>query len=235
LFNTPENRRKGYEETVTSPDQPVWDQIFHKEGRVFLEPFARFDELVETFRSYGCTKILDLGCGSGRHLVGLARHGFKPVGLDNALYGLSLARQWLEQERLPGSLTLADMRRPLPFGNETFDGLISTQVIHHALLATIIGTAREIARVLKPGGVLFVTVPVGKKSAGRSEEIEPNTFVPIAGSEVGLPHHIFKPDELRALFPQFQVLDLSVRGGKVIALLAVKPADSIHSIQSGLE
>lgn len=205
-----------------SPDQPVWDQIFQKEGRVFLEPFERFDELAAAFKQHGSTRILDLGCGSGRHLVGLARQGFKPVGLDNAPSGLSLARQWLEQEYLSALLILADMRRPLPFGDETFDGLISTQVIHHALLATVIGTAHEIARVLKPGGVLFVTVPVGKKSAGRSEEIEPNTFVPITGLEVGLPHHIFKPGELRDLFPNFQALDLSVRGKKVIALLAVK-------------
>jgi SAM-dependent methyltransferase len=165
----------------------------------------------------------------------LARQDFKSVGLDNAPAGLSLARQWLEHEHLSAPLIQADMRRPLPFGDETFDGLLSTQVIHHALLATVIGTAHEIARVLKPGGLLFVTVPVGKKSAGRSEEVEPNTFVPITGLEVGLPHHIFTLGELRDLFPSFKALDLSVRGKKVIALLALKQADSTQPIQSGLE
>ena len=210
-------------------DLPVWDQIFQKEGRVFLEPFARFDELVEAFKLHRCSKILDLGCGSGRHTVGLVKQGFRVVGLDNAPAGLSLARRWLEQERLCAPLVLADMRQPLPFPDEVFDGLLSTQVIHHARLATVIRTAREITRVLKPGGVLFVTVPVGKKTKGGSEEIEPHTFIPLAGSEKGLPHHIFSPEELWALFPQFEVLDLSVRGAKVIALLAVKQADSTQS------
>jgi tellurite methyltransferase len=224
-----------YEEIVVSTDQPVWNQIYQKERRVFLEPFERFSELVASFQQHGCQAVLDLGCGSGRHLVALARQGFQPFGLDNAPAGLNLARQWLDQEHLSAPLVLADMRQPLPFGDETFDGLLSTQVIHHAVLAIVIGTAREIDRVLKPGGVLFVTVPVGKKSAGRSTEIEPNTFVPLTGPEVGLPHHIFKPGELQELFPRFQVLDLSIRGGKVIALLALKQADSTHSLQSGLE
>jgi SAM-dependent methyltransferase len=206
-------------------DQPVWDQIFHSEGRVFLEPFPRFDELVEAFKLHNCTTILDLGCGSGRHTVQLAMHGFHVIGMDNAPAGLSLARQWLEQERQAAPLVLADMRQPLPFPDEVFDGLLSTRVIHHAQLATIIRTASEIARVLKPGGVLFVTVPVAKKSEGGSEEIEPHTYVPLAGFEKGLPHHIFSPEELRALFPQFAVLDLSVRDVKVTALLAVKQAD----------
>jgi len=217
------------------PSQLVWDQIFQKEGRVFLEPFPRFDELVEAFKLHGCTKVLDLGCGSGRHTVGLVQQGFHVVGLDNAPAGLSLARRWLEQERQSAPLLLADVRLPLPFADISFDGLLSTQVIHHARLATVIRTAREMARVLKPGAVLFVTVPVGKKSKGGSKEIEPHTFIPLAGSEKGLPHHIFSPDELRALFPQFEVLDLSVRGAKVIALLAVKQADSTQSNQSGLE
>ena len=91
------------------------------------------------------------------------------------------------------------------------------------------------ARVLKPGAVLFVTVPVGKKTKVGSEEIEPHTFIPLAGSERGLPHHTFSPDELRALFPQFEVLDLSVREAQVTALLAVKRADSTQANQSGLE
>jgi SAM-dependent methyltransferase len=217
-----------------SPELPswsVWDQIFQKDGRIFLEPHPRFDELVEVFKLHGCTKILDLGCGRGRHLVALASQGFKPVGLDNAPAGLDLARQWLEQEPLTAPLVLADMRQPLPFPDEVFDGLLSTRVIHHARLAIILRTASEIARVLKPGGVLFVTVPAGKKSKGGSEEIEPHTFIPLTGFEKGLPHHIFSAEELQALFPQFEVLDLSLREAKEITLLAVKQAGSTQSIQ----
>ncbi len=206
-----------------------------REGRLFLEPHPRFDELVEVFNQFGCKRILDLGCGSGRHTVHLAIHGFQVVGLDNALAGLSLAHRWLEQERQSAPLVLADVRLPLPFPDFSFDGLLSTRVIHHARLATVIRTAGEMTRVLKPGGVLFVTVPAGKKSKGGLAEIEPHTFIPLAGFEKGLPHHIFSAEELRSLFPHFEVLDLSIREGKEIALLAVKQAHSTQSNQSGLE
>jgi hypothetical protein len=55
-----------------------------------------------------------------------------------------------------------------------------------------------------------------------SIEIEPHTFVPTGGSEAGLPHHLFTPDEFRAIFPQFEVLDLRVVDDRIIALTAAK-------------
>jgi SAM-dependent methyltransferase len=134
-----------------------------------------------------------------------------------------------EYELLMPLIIPADMRQPLPFPGEIFDGLLTTRVIHHARLATVIKTAGEITRVLKPGGVLFLTVPAGKKSKGGSEEIEPHTFIPLAGFEKGLPHHIFSAEELRSLFSQFEVLDLSLREAREITLLAVKQAGSTQS------
>ena len=55
-----------------------------------------------------------------------------------------------------------------------------------------------------------------------SQEIEPNTFVPTSGSEKGLPHHLFTPDEFRSIFPKFEVLDLQVVEDRIIALTATK-------------
>ena len=54
------------------------------------------------------------------------------------------------------------------------------------------------------------------------QEIEPNTFVPTSGSEKGLPHHLFTPDEFCGIFPQFEVLDLRVIDDRIIALTASK-------------
>jgi len=65
----------------------------------------------------------------------------------------------------------------------------------------------------------LVTVPARTDPEDECVEIEPGTFVPQVGSEKGLPHHIFALDELPALFPQFDVLDLSVRGEVVIAMV----------------
>ena len=201
-------------------DSGPWESIFQRDGRVFPEPFPRFEELVTAFQEHGCRRILDLGSGTGRHVVHLAKNGFQVVGLDQSPTGLRLTRRWLAEERVTASLVRGDMRCPFPFGDGVFDGLLSTQVIHHARLATVRRTIAEVRRVLRVGGVLFVTVPVRKD--GRGEEIEPNTFVPLTGDEKGLPHHIFSPEELRAEFSFLRVQDLSVRGSAVLALLGVK-------------
>jgi len=200
-----------------------WEEIYKREGRVFPEPFPRFGEVVETFREYGCSVILDLGCGSGRHVVHLARQGFQSLGLDISPTALCLAQAWMREEGHRAVFTLADTRQPLPFRDGSIEGVLSTQVIHHARITAVRLAIREIRRVLVPGGLAFVTVS-GRKDAGLSfEEIEPGTFVPMAGPEAGLAHHIFTVEELRLEFEDYQVLDISVRAeGAVLAVLARK-------------
>jgi SAM-dependent methyltransferase len=131
---------------------------------------------------------------SGRHTVHLSGQGFQVTGLDNAPTALKLTREWLQQEHLAADLILADMRRPLPFRNDSFKAVLSTQVIHHARLATVLATASEIQRVVCRGGIILISVPARREIAMDGEisyEIEPNTFVPTGGSEKGLPHHLF--------------------------------------------
>jgi SAM-dependent methyltransferase len=103
---------------------------------------------VQIFQDRGCSRLLDLGCGSGRHVVHLAKEGFKVHGTDISPTGLRMTRDWLVEEGLVAGVVLADMRRPLPFCDGAFEGLLSTQVIHHAPIAAVRGTIREIWRVL---------------------------------------------------------------------------------------
>jgi SAM-dependent methyltransferase len=206
------------------PGSQAWDRIYRREGRVPVEPFARFPELVDVFRERGCSRILDLGCGSGRHVVHLAKDGFQVFGLDVSPTGAGLTREWLVAEGLAAGVVVADMRESLPFRDGAFEGLMSTQVIHHAQVSSIQRTIGEIRRVLRAGGLAFVTVSAQKEAGIEFEEIEPGTFVPLTGPEAGLPHHIFSEEELVKRLEEFVVLDVSLRAeGKVLAVLALKP------------
>lgn len=202
-----------------------WEMIFRSAGHVLPEPAPRVMRFAEQLKECGTRSVLDLGCGTGRHVVHLRAKGFQVTGLDNAPTGLKLTREWLQHENLEAGLILADMRQPLPFENGSFDAVLSTQVIHHALLASVLATAKEIERVVRRGGTILISVPARREIAmdgNDSEEIEPNTFVPTSGSETGLPHHLFTPDEFRAIFSQCRVLDLQVIDDKIIALTASK-------------
>ncbi len=200
----------------------AWDEIFQKEGRVYHETFPRFEWLVQHLKFHGCEKILDLGCGSGRHLLHLTKLGFSVLGLDYSPTGLYLAKRWLYEEGMEAPILQADMRTPLPFKSKAFQGILSTQVIHHTQLATIRSTVDEIWRILTPGGLAFVTVPARAHENEGNIQIEPNTIVPTEGSEKGLPHHIFTLNEFCSLFERFQILEAAIRGEKVITILATK-------------
>jgi SAM-dependent methyltransferase len=226
-----------------------WEKIYQKEGRVWKEPFPRFGDVIQTFQERHYRKILDLGCGSGRHVVGFDQAGFQTTGMDISPTGLNLAQRWIDEQsssdQLPsptnevGSLPVwddstltrlgwgspglvqADMRDPLPFHDGAFDGLMSTQVIHHALLAQVQATIREIWRILAPGGLAIVSVAGSIHDDTDYEEIEPGTFLPTTGSEAGLPHHIFDEAGLRKAFKAFEVEFIERRdAGRVLMIQA---------------
>jgi ubiquinone/menaquinone biosynthesis C-methylase UbiE len=95
--------------------------------------------------------ILDLGCGNGTYTSELARAcgATDVVGVDIHAPSLRLASQ-------RGLDTLQhDLNRPLPLGDESFDTVISTQVIEH--LNECDQFAAEIHRILKPGGYAIIS------------------------------------------------------------------------------
>jgi SAM-dependent methyltransferase len=209
---------------IPTNTQP-WDEIFRREGRVFDSPAPVVHHVADVLQEHGCRRVVDLGCGSGRHTVFLARRGFDVIGIDSSPAALNLSGGWLAHEGLRARLALADMRRPLPLPSSVCDAVVSTQVIHHALLDTVRGTAREINRVLQPGGVLFLSVPSRTDPEDAFAEVEPGTFVPTSGKEAGLPHHIFSAEELVSLLPGYTVLEMDQIGGRIWALLAIRPLE----------
>jgi SAM-dependent methyltransferase len=200
-----------------------WEKIYRSQGRVYQELLPFFAPLVADLQRRGVRRVLDLGCGNGRHLVHLARAGFNVTGLDISPSGLRLARQWLGEEGQPGDMVQADFRSPLPLRGEAFDALLAIQVIHHARLAEVRRAIAEIHRVLRPQGLALISVAASKDEGIAYEEIEPGTWAPQSGEEKGLPHHMFGLEELGEELSAFQVLQIEHRAeGKVLAAFVEK-------------
>ena len=98
----------------------------------------------------GPLRILDIGCGTGAGLAAFGRLG-TAVGVDVSALALSLC-----QARGERRLVQADAQS-LPFIDRAFDAALMLDVLEH--LDDDAGGVREAARVLKPGGVLILTVP----------------------------------------------------------------------------
>ncbi|MFX1578303.1 MAG: methyltransferase domain-containing protein [Promethearchaeota archaeon] len=191
---------------------PDWNQIFSERGRVFTNPHPDIDRVVN--RLDESARILDLGCGTGRHVVHLTRLGFNVSGFDISPRAISLAQEWLQEEGLSADLIEHSMEQPFPYDDDFFDAVVSIQVVHHNLMRDIRKTIFEIERVLKSGGVLFVTFPVLKPGPVEKERdwkltrIEEGTYIPQKGLEAGIPHHYFTLEEIPEVFAAFDIAEI---------------------------
>ncbi len=204
----------------------AWERLYAKGEFLELEIHPEMLAQMERFKSRGVKRILDLGCGSGRHMVFLAKAGFEMFGMDIAPSGLCATLQALAKANLVGHVALSDMQ-VLPYDSDFFDAVISVKVIHHNRLKVIQQTVAEIWRVLRYNGLVWVTILAPRKtSRSKSVEIEPRTYIPLEGSEKGLPHHHFTKQGLRKLFQDFSILDIHLSQKRHFSLLAEKTRKS---------
>lgn len=196
-----------------------WNVIFKKQGRFFLKPTRDFIKIVDVFKKYGVKKFLDLGCGSGRHVVYLAKKGFNVYGFDIAKDGISIAKDWLKKEKLKANFKVGSIYDKLPYRNNFFDAVISTQAIHHGKIEDIRRAIKEVERILKPNSLIFLTVRKRKirrfdpknliiekygKQKASYKMIAPRTYIPIEGGEKGLPHYLFDKKQINKEFCDFK-------------------------------
>jgi ubiquinone/menaquinone biosynthesis C-methylase UbiE len=193
-----------------------WNQILREKRYSKEEP----DESVVNFVSLlkkGNKKlrVLDLGCGAGRHQVYMASQGIETHGIDLSETGLNLTKERLKQQKLESHLIKCDMNS-LPYVSFCFDAVISLHTIYHQRLKGIQKVISEIRRVLKTEGFLLVNF-LSKRtySYGKGVEIEEDTFIEQEGAEKGVIHHFADEEEVKRLFSSFKIVDLKLIEWKV--------------------
>jgi len=159
----------------------VYDGGFYKDIGEFLrksylaEGFTKgtvqeVDFLVELLHLLPGARILDVGCGPGRHSLALARRGFNPVGVDIAEGFITDAREAAEGERLTAEFRVADARwleldaefdAAICFCEGAF-GLAGDDAGHRQILAGV-------SRALRPGAT-FVLTAINAFSATRNQD-----------------------------------------------------------------
>jgi len=177
-----------------------WNNVFKKHGKVFNEIHEDIPKIIQLFKEWHVKKVLDLGSGTGRHVAYLAKNDFDVFGIDIAEEGIRITKDWLRKEKLHADLKIGSIYEKLPYPDGFFDAVISTSVIHHERIENIRKAILELERVLKPEGIIFITVRkrgiknwdngkivehYGKQSVNY-KVIAPRTYVPMDGGEKNL-------------------------------------------------
>jgi SAM-dependent methyltransferase len=108
-------------------------------------------------------KVLDLGCGEGRHVIGFyVEADVHAIGVDLGLQDLHTAAKKFapfndtSNPRKQFHLACTNALK-LPFADNSFDKVVCSEVLEH--IPDYHGALREIQRILKPGGVAAISVP----------------------------------------------------------------------------
>jgi SAM-dependent methyltransferase len=102
----------------------------------------------------GRARLLDAGCGTGFNLLALSGLG-RATGIDLSPEAISFCRARRVRAVRAGLLAL-------PFPDAVFDAVTSFDVIYHAWVTDDRAAVAEMARVVRPGGLLLVRVPALK-------------------------------------------------------------------------
>jgi ubiquinone/menaquinone biosynthesis C-methylase UbiE len=165
-----------------------------------------FTQFPKDLKSRSELKILDIGCGAGRHTIFLAQEGFQTYACDISENGMKCLKEELKVKNLSATVVKSDMEKIL-FPDDFFDGVLSYGVFYYNDSKGYENALSEMQRVLKKGGKAFVfTRTIDDYRYGKGANIEKNTFVlDIADTnEKGMKMHFLDRGEINRKFSQFE-------------------------------
>ena len=180
------------------------------------DPPALLVDLVTSGTLAPCD-IVDLGCGAGNYAVWLASRGFRVTGIDISPRAIELAETLARRKGVECRFVAADLLGNLGPLHGSFDFAYDWEVLHHVFPEDRETFARNVHRLLRPGGgYLSVCFSEQDPAFGGGEKVR--------RTSIGTTLHFSSEEELRKLFePLFHVQDLRTQeiAGKRGAHLAV--------------
>ncbi len=138
------------------------DEALHQDARhesvspPLLQSGVRQRQLRRFLQFASGDRVIDLGCGSGRSILWNAASGAAFTGVDVSPF-------FAQEARAAADLALADLRQ-LPFADGAFTKAYALDVLEHLSPDALDAMLAEAARVLAPGGALFVYSHVRKNA-----------------------------------------------------------------------
>jgi len=171
-------------------------------------PLPEVVEMADRLDEEGRKRVLDIGCGVGRHTIYLASRGFEVTATDNAPAAIAACKEKVGEAGVQATVIELDMRQ-MSFPDGHFDGVVSSHVIHHARMEVIGSVIDSITRKLSPKGYFVWAMPTPDHfQCGLGEEVEPGTWVNDERREGPIPHHFCTEEDVHRLLRAYEIISL---------------------------
>jgi ubiquinone/menaquinone biosynthesis C-methylase UbiE len=121
-------------------------------------------------------KVLDVGCGTGRHAFMMASEGFEITATDISRSGISFTQNLAQKKGLTVDTRVAEIDK-LDFNSESFDGILVFGVLYYVSFEKITKSINIMHRLLKPGGqILIITRSDQDWRANYGDWVAPSTY-----------------------------------------------------------
>lgn len=179
-----------------------------EDKKQWLTPSLEAYSFLYRWKEQGKDDFLDLGCGIGRHALIFGKQGFSVYFSDIKSEAVEQTESLLKKENIPCFGRVEDMEN-MSFDDNSFDCILSWQVINHNDTKGVKKTISEIHRILKPNGEVALTIP-SKKTWGFKQDwpvVDENTKLNMANpAENQVPHFYADYALIKELFKGFELL-----------------------------
>lgn len=137
-----------------------WNSYWGNEKQLehWQKPAESVLDLIKSVDPAENPKVLDIGCGIGRHSIAFATKDFKVFALDGSEEALNDLKIRMENAELNIDIVKSDYRKQI-FLENSFDIILSYNVIYHGLKEDFERAVELCKRCLKKDGIFFFTCP----------------------------------------------------------------------------
>lgn len=148
---------KEFYEILASQQQKVITKPLKEENSLFNLGKFRSEFFYSTVGQLENKIILDVGCGEGYFSLEMAKKGANIVGIDISEKMIEKCKKKKQQNPTLNINFVSCSAENTPYKNETFDIVVCLELLEHVLNPNLL--MKEISRVLKPEGMLFLGTP----------------------------------------------------------------------------